>query len=48
MVKKQSIKGGFGTKHKEITLKKLEKMLKLKEFDEFLDKLVLKNGITEY
>ena len=23
MVKKQSIKGGFGTKHKEITLKKL-------------------------
>ena len=48
MVKKQSIKGGFGTKHKEITLKKLEKVLKLKEFDEFLDKLVLKNGITKY
>ena len=48
MVKKQSIKNGFGTKHKEITLKKLEKMLKLKEFDEFLDKLVLKNGTTEY
>ena len=48
MVKKQSIKSGFGTKHKEITLKKLEETLKLKEFDEFLDKLVVKNGITEY
>jgi hypothetical protein len=48
MVKKQSIKGGFRTKHKEITLKKLEKALKLKEFDEFLNKLVLNNGVTEY
>ena len=48
MVKKQSIKNGFGTKHKEITLKKLEKVLKLKEFDEFLDKLVLNNGTTKY
>ena len=48
MLKKSSIEGGFGTKHKEITLKKLEKVLKLKEFDEFLDKLVLKNGITKY
>ena len=48
MLKKSSIEGGFGTKHKEITLKKLEKVLKLKEFDEFLDELVLNNGITEY
>ena len=48
MVKKQSIKNGFGTKHKEITLKKLEETLKLKEFDEFLNNLVLNNGTTEY
>ena len=48
MLKKSSIESGFGTKHKEITLKKLEKTLKLKEFDEFLNKLVLNNGVTEY
>tara|TARA_R100001509_G_scaffold41906_1_gene22517 strand:- start:330 stop:551 length:222 start_codon:yes stop_codon:yes gene_type:complete len=48
MLKKSSIEGGFGTKHKEITLKKLEKVLKLKEFDEFLGELVLNNGITKY
>ena len=37
-----------GSIKKAAQAKKLEKMLKLKEFDEFLDKLVLKNGITKY
>jgi len=48
MVKKQSIKGGFGTKHKIITLKKLEEELNNREFDKWLEELSEKNGTTEY
>ena len=48
MLKKSSIEGGFKTKHKVITLKKLEKELNYRKFDKWLEKLSEKNGITEY
>lgn len=48
MLKKSSIEGGFKTKHKVITLKKLEQELNNREFDEWLAKMVEKNGVTEY
>ena len=39
MLKKSSIESGFKTKYKVITLKKLEKELNKREFDEWLGEL---------